>query len=207
MTKTTQRVIASYVTDMLALEVHIEQALQTQIQDFAEEYPEVARELAAIRHRVEGHIRTLKGLSDATREGPMQGVAEVFKRAGSIVAGLGAAAVDLVRHEKLPKNLRDDYTAFSLASIGYVMLLTTSEALEDSRVAAVAERHLRDYAAVVMTLHNIIPAAVIEFLRDDGVPARQGALPEIADRLRNVWRSQQGNAPDVETANAGPAHA
>lgn len=199
MTRKPEHVIAGYVTDMLALEVHIEQALQAQIQDFGDEYPEVARELGAARHRIEAHIHTLQGLSDATKDGTMQGVAEVFKKAGSIVAGLGAAAVDLIRTEKLPKNLRDDYTAFSLATIGYVMLLTTAEALDDSRVAAVAERHLRDYAAVVMMLHNIIPAAVIEFLRDDGVPARQGALSEIADRLRQIWRGQQRNVPEIET--------
>lgn len=199
MTRKPEHVIASHVTDMLALEVHIEQALQAQIQDFGAEYPEVALELGAVRHRVEAHIHTLKGVSDATKDGAMQSVAEVFKQAGSLVAGLGAAAVDLVRNEKLPKNLRDDYTAFSLATIGYVMLLTTAEALDDGRVAAVAERHLRDYAAVVTMLQNAIPAAVIEFLRDDGVPARQGALPEIADRLRQTWRGQQRNVPEVET--------
>ena len=55
--------------------------------------------------------------------------ADAIKRAGSALLGLGAAAVDLVRNEGLPKNLRDDYTAFSLATIGYVMLYTTASAL------------------------------------------------------------------------------
>lgn len=45
----------------------------------------------------------------------------MLKRAGSAVLGLRAAAVDVVRTEGLPKNLRDDYTAFSHATIGYVM--------------------------------------------------------------------------------------
>ena len=89
-------------------------------------------------------------------------VAEAVKRAGSIVAGLGAAAIDLVRNEKLPKALRDDYTALNLAAIGYAMLFTTARALDDARVADLAERHLRDHADV---------------------------LPAVGRSLEDVWRN------------------
>ena len=182
----------SYVTDMLALEQHIKKAIDGQIEDL-KDYPAVTSELRSINGTIEGHISTLEGLAK-TKGG--KGPADLLKQAGSAVLGLGAAAVDLVRNEGLPKNLRDDYTACSLATIGYVMLHTTALSLGDRQVGDVAHRHLSDYARIVMNLHNIIPAATIKFLQEDGLPATDAALPEIARNIEEVWHqgSSVGNA-------------
>ena len=182
----------SYVTDMLALEQHIKKAIDGQIEDL-KDYPAVTSELRSINGTIEGHISTLEGL--AKNKGG-KGPADLLKQAGSVVLGLGAAAVDLVRNEGLPKNLRDDYTACSLATIGYVMLHTTALSLGDRQVGDVAHRHLSDYARIVMNLHNIIPAATIKFLQEDGLPATDAALPEIARNIEEVWHqgSSVGNA-------------
>ena len=118
--------------------------------------------------------------------------------------GLGAAAIDLVRREGLPKNLRDDYTAFSLATIGYVMLYTTALGLDDREVAELARQHFTDYADAVTRLHNIVPAAVIRFLDEDGLPVRKDVLPEISRTIEEVWRSQSDQAPPAEEASIGP---
>lgn len=182
----------SYVTDMLALEQHIKKAIDGQIEDL-KNYPAVTSELRSINGTIEGHISTLEGLAK-TKGG--KGPADLLKQAGSAVLGLGAAAVDLVRNEGLPKNLRDDYTACSLATIGYVMLHTTALSLGDRQVGDIAHRHLSDYARIVMNLHNIIPAATIKFLQEDGLPASDSALPEIARNIEEVWHqgSSVGNA-------------
>jgi ferritin-like metal-binding protein YciE len=182
----------SYVTDMLALEQHIKKAIDGQIEDL-KSYPAVTSELRSINGTIEGHISTLEGLAK-TKGG--KGPADLLKQAGSAVLGLGAAAVDLVRNEGLPKNLRDDYTACSLATIGYVMLHTTALSLGDRQVGDIAHRHLSDYARIVMNLHNIIPAATIKFLQEDGLPASDAALPEIARNIEEVWHqgSSVGNA-------------
>jgi hypothetical protein len=121
-----------------------------------------------------------------------------------VVLGLGAAAIDLVRREGLPKNLRDDYTAFSLATIGYVMLYTTGLGLEDREVAELARQHFADYADAVTRLHNIVPAAVIRFLKEDGLPVREDVLPEVSRTTEEVWRSQSAQAPRAEEASIGP---
>ena len=118
--------------------------------------------------------------------------------------GLGAAAIDLVRREGLPKNLRDDYTAFSLATIGYVMLYTTGLGLDDQEVADLAQQHFADYAAAVTRLHNIVPAAVIRFLKEDGLLVREDVLPEISGTIEEVWHSQSDQAPRAEEAPIGP---
>ena len=192
--------INSYITDMLALEDHIEKALRGQLEDL-EDYPEVIREVKQIHHKVEQHIADLKNLSERRAAGRP---ADIIKRAGSAVLGLGAAAIDLVRSEGLPKNLRDDYTAFSLASIGYVMLYTTGLGLDDREVAELARQHFRDYAGAVTRLHNIIPAAVIRFLKEDGLAASETVLPEISRTIEEVWHSQSDQAPRAEEASIGP---
>jgi ferritin-like metal-binding protein YciE len=186
--------VNSYVTDMLSLEEHIEKALRGQLQDL-KDYPDVIGELKQVHRTVEHHISDLKQLSEQrnARTGT-----DAIKRVGSALFGLGAAAVDLVRNEGLPKNLRDDYTAFSLATIGYVMLKTTALALDDREVADLAHQHFSDYAEAVTRLHNVVPGAVLRFLREDGLPVRDDVLPEISRSIEQVWRSQSEHAPRAD---------
>jgi hypothetical protein len=186
--------INSYITDMLSLEEHIEKAVRAQLVDL-EDYPDVARDLKQIHRKVEHHMSDLKALSERRKAG---GAVEAIKRAGSAVLGLGAAAIDLVRNEGLPKNLRDDYTAFSLATIGYLMLHTTALALDDQEVGDLARQHFADYAEAVILLHNVVPGAVIRFLKEDGLLVREDVLPEISRTIEEIWRSQSGQAPRAE---------
>jgi hypothetical protein len=191
--------INSYITDMLALEDHIEKAIRGQLEDL-KDYRDVVGELTQIHRKVEHHISDLKQLSGRRSAG---GASDAIKRAGSVVLGLGAAAVDLVRKEGLPKNLRDDYTAFSLATIGYVMLHTTGLSLGDREVAELAHQHFSDYANAVTRLHNIVPAAVIRYLKEDGLPVQENVLPEISRAIEEVWHSQSAQAPRAEEVSAG----
>jgi ferritin-like metal-binding protein YciE len=186
--------IQSYVTDMLALEKHISKALQAQIEDL-EDYPNIVSEIKTLNATTESHLRALEQLAeDFGGEGP----GGVIKKLGSALTGLAAGAIDLVRNESLPKNLRDDYTAFSLATIGYVMLHTTALSLGNKQVAELAQRHLVDYTEAVMTLHNLIPGAVIEFLQDEGLPAREDVLPEISETLNQAWMASAKTVPEPD---------
>ncbi|HEY9015818.1 MAG TPA: hypothetical protein VIM84_12240, partial [Gemmatimonadales bacterium] len=191
MARSKDEAINSYVTDMLSLEEHIQKAVKGQLEDLAD-YPEVTRDLRQVLRKVEQHISDLRELSDRRKaEGP----SDLVKRAGSALLGLGAAAVDLVRNEGLPKNLRDDYTAFSLATIGYLMLHTTALALQEQEIADLARQHFADYAQAVTLLHNVIPGAVVRFLREDGLPVRDDVLPGISRTIEEIWHSQSGQAP------------
>ena len=202
MSRDANEAINSYITDMLALEQHIQKAVSGQIEDLDEDYPEVVQHLRIVEREIDGHIENLKALTERRVDGG-QGLADVVKRAGSAILGAGASAVDFVRNEKLPKNLRDDYTATSLAAIGYVMLHTTAMSLGDREVANLAHQHLKDHARNVMRLHNLIPSAVIEFLRQDGLPAREDALEEISKNLESVWSDQSGAIPEANEMAAG----
>jgi hypothetical protein len=67
-------------------------------------------------------------------------------------------------------------------------------------VADLAHKHLRDYARIVMTLHNIIPSAVIRFLQQEGLPARDDVLEEISRNIERVWTGQSDEVPDADEA-------
>ncbi|MBA3318945.1 MAG: hypothetical protein H0T50_12765 [Gemmatimonadales bacterium] len=181
--------INSYITDMLALEDHIEKAIKGQLEDL-KDYPEVVAELGEIHRKVEHHISDLRQLSERRGAG---GVKETVKRAGSAALGAAAGLIDLVRTEGLPKNLRDDYTALSLANIGYVMLHTTGLALDDREVAELAQQGFIDYAGAVSRLTGLIPAAVVGFLQQEGLPARQDVVPQVKRTIEGVWESQRSN--------------
>lgn len=183
-----EEALHSYVTDMLALEEHIQKAVRGQLDTLDTEQPDVIHHLRHVLSYVERHIEQLKLLEqriDASRNR----IGEVVKRAGSIVAGLGAAAIDLVRTEKLPKNLRDDYTAASLAYAGYLMLFTTASAFEDRDTSRLAAECLNDYAQVLMVLQDLLPSAVVYQLRREGFNVFEEAAVEATARAEGIWQN------------------
>ena len=193
--KDPREAVNSYITDMLALEQHISKALEGQVQELRE-YPELTGQLRQALGTIGGHISTLEMLA-RTRGG--EGGGGAIKKIGSALLGFGAAAIDLVRNEGMPKNLRDDYTAFSLATIGYVMLHTTALSLGDRETGDIAKRHLGDYAGFVMAINNLIPAATIKFLQEEGLPVRQDVLAEVNDNVRSVWREESRSAQSASS--------
>jgi ferritin-like metal-binding protein YciE len=189
--------INSYITDMLALEDHIEKAIRSQLADLTD-YQEVVAELRQIHRKIEHHISDLRTLSDRRNAG---GVVESVKRAGAAVAGMAAGLIDLLRTEGLPKNLRDDFTAFNLASISYVMLHTTALALDDQEVAELAHQHFRDYTGAVIRLNNLVPAAVVRYLQQEGLPAREDVVQQVSRNVEEAWR-QTAHSPANEPVSA-----
>jgi ferritin-like metal-binding protein YciE len=189
----TKDTINSYITDMLSLEEHLDKAITGQIEDLKDD-PQVVADLKAVQRWVQHHVSDLKQLSEARQATT---TTDAIKRAGSGVLGFAAGLIDLVRSEGLAKNLRDDYAALSLAAIGYVMLNTTALALGDREVADLASQHLRDYTKALVGLHSVIPAAVVRFLQQEGLPARPDVLNEVYRNVTEAWRG--GEAERVHT--------
>jgi hypothetical protein len=183
---------------MLALEDHIEKAIKSQLADL-KDYPDIVSELRQIHRQIEHHISDLRTLSDLRNAG---GVVESVKRAGSAVAGAAAGLIDLVRTEGLPKNLRDDYTAFNLANIGYLMLHTTALALGDQEVADLARQHFLDYAEVILRFDTLVPAAVVRYLQEEGLPAKD-VVSQVNQTVKEAWEQvTEGQSPPVDTVTA-----
>lgn len=189
MSSSREQTIHSYITDMLALEEHIGKALDAQVQTFEKDHSAVTDELTTMRQTITAHEKALKVFADKHEADAAQKLGDVVKRAGSILLGLGAGAIDLVRTEKLPKNLRDDFTAFSLATIGYVMLETTALSLEHQDVATMAQAHLQGYTTMLKSLQQMIPPAVIDDLRSEELGPLVEVGSTVQDNLRAAWEA------------------
>jgi ferritin-like metal-binding protein YciE len=180
-----RQTIADYVGDMAALESHIEEALDRQLREVKDD--PVA--LAAVRNfhdMVKRHRDTLKEMEEKTGKT----IGTPIKEAGAALFGKAAGIIDLLRTEGISKGLRDDYAAFSLAAISYSMLHTTATALVDSRVASLAERHLRDHADAIMRINEIMPGVVIRELEKDGHRADSAAVEATREAVLRSWQQR-----------------
>ena len=182
-----EEALHGYVTDMLALEEHMQKALRAQVEALDGEQLEALRALSQVLVHIERHIEQLRELSERFDASGSR-IGEAVKRAGSTVLGLGAAAIDLLRTEKLPRNVRDDYTAASLAFGGYVMLHTTAAAFEDRETTRLAATCLDDYADILILLQELLPQVVLFELRREGFNVVDSAVLETLARVDDTWR-------------------
>jgi ferritin-like metal-binding protein YciE len=186
-----KKTLADYIGDMASLEGHIEEALDRQLKQVKDD--EIA--LAAVRdfHDMVKHqrdaVRALKDEYGGTAGSPI-------KEAGSALLGKAAGIIDMVRTEGVSKSLRDDYTAFNLAAMGYTMLHTTAVALGDRRVADLAGAHLRGYARAVQRINQIIPDVVVADLTRDGHKIQTAAADQTRATADTIWKETAPSATD-----------
>jgi ferritin-like metal-binding protein YciE len=201
-----QAAIASYITDMLALEKHVQKAIEGQIADLSDESPLVV-ELRPIVQRCDENVRALEALANE-RALMGQGLSEAVKKAASTALGFGAAVIDKVRSEKLAKSFRHDFVAISLLKIGYVMLQTTGKALGDEEVADLAERMLASHRDCARALQRVIPLAVLHTLREEGLTIDAGLARSALEVSQDAFDREPrlaGRTPR-RTTNGSQAH-
>jgi ferritin-like metal-binding protein YciE len=180
-----QKALADYVGDMVALESHIEEALDRQL-DLSMKHPEAGAAIQQFHDMVKASRDTLR----AHQEQVGSTVGNPIAEAGSAVLGIAAGLIDKVRSEKVSKALRDDYTAFNLAAVSYTMLETTARALGDQTTAKLAESGLRGYASAVQKINHIMPDVVVWELEQDKLTiANQNAARETRTSADKVWKA------------------
>jgi ferritin-like metal-binding protein YciE len=180
-----RQTVADYVSDMAALESHVEEALDRQLIEFNDD--SVALAAARDFHdMVKQHRDTLKAMEKETGKT----IGTPIKEAGAALIGKAAGIINLLRTEGISKGLRDDYAAFSLAAISYSMLHTTATALGDSRVASLAERHLRDHADAIMRINDIMPGVVTRELENDGHRPDKAAVEATREAVLRAWQQR-----------------
>lgn len=175
--------VQQYVGDMVALEDHIEAALDGQLaiakaygpaDQAVTRFHQVAK---AHREGLTAHLQSLGG----SESSPLKtAVADLF--------GTAAGLIDKVRTKAVSKALRDDYAAFNLAAVGYAMLHTTATALGQAGTADLAARDLRDYAGAVQQLNQLITGVVVWELREDGHAVDATATERSVTALNEAWR-------------------
>jgi len=184
--------VQQYVGDMIALETHIEEAIDRQL----DEVKDNSTADAAVRqfhqmvkdHRdgLKAHLKAIGG----SESSPVKNAVAGF-------FGAAAGMIDKVRTEAVSKLLRDDYTAFNHAAIGYVMLHTTAHALTQPSTADIAARYLRDYAQAVQKINQIMPGVVIWELRKDGHVVDPSAEKHSVESVNEAWRETSPSSTGV----------
>ncbi len=178
--------LATYVSDMLALERHIAQPVAHQknaaeTANYATAGTLIDRIVAVSQSHITALEARLKDLGGNANH--------PLKAAWASLLGASATVVGGSRKTKVSKYLRDDHTALSLASISYTMLNTTAVGLGDTTTAALAKRHLADIAPIIMEISDGIPTVVLQELRDDGETIRGEAADTVARTLDEVWHN------------------
>jgi ferritin-like metal-binding protein YciE len=176
--------LQQYVSDMLAVEKHIHDAVKRQRDsEKASKFPEAHSIFSRIEAQLDEHIEHLEQHLEMLGGNG----ASPIKEAVSAVTGAVAGVYDQVRDEKVSKMLRDDYTALSLASISYTMLHTTGLGLTDHQTADIALRHLKHWTPIVVDISEAIPLVVAQELAEDipGVSANVGR--EAVENTQEAW--------------------
>jgi ferritin-like metal-binding protein YciE len=190
--------VQQYVGDMIALEDHIEEAIDRQL-SLAQDYAPADEAVQRFHQMVKGHREGLK--AHLTSLGGSE--SSPIKTAVADLFGKAAGMVDKVRTEAVSKTIRDDYTAFNHAAIGYAMLHTTAHALGQASTADIAIRYLRDYAEAVQRINQIIPGIVVWELRKDGHTVDDSAEQHSVEALNTAWRDTSPSTGASVRATAG----
>jgi hypothetical protein len=177
------KTIRDYVGDMVALESHIEEALDRQLKQVKDD--PIALEAVRGFH---GTVKAQRDRMKALQEEIGTTAGNPIIKAGSALLGAAAGLIDMIRPEGNSKALRDDYSAFNLAAMGYEMLFATATALDDQRVAAVAEQHLRGYAEAVLRINHIIGDVVVAELTKDGHQVQGNAADVTRQTVDAAWK-------------------
>lgn len=182
--KENQIAMADYIEDMQAVEIHIKEALRRQLSMFGDQ-PNIRAAVGDFHDMAKEHRDVLAKLLEDL---PKEPVGNSVKNVGSAVLGKAAGLIDKVRTESNAKTLRDDYTAFSLATVSYGMLHATAVGLGDNQVAEIADEHLRGYAAATQRIMSLIPEAVAHDLEHDGLQLEGGAVEQSRAAIEKAWK-------------------
>jgi ferritin-like metal-binding protein YciE len=178
-----RKTLADWVGDMVALESHIEEALDRQRNEVTD-HPQASQAVQRYHDMVKANRDTIRAYQDQL--GKTGG--SPIKEAGSALLGKAAGMIDRMRAEGVSKALRDDYTAFNLAAMGYEMLHTTSLALGHQETATLAERALRSYATAIQELNHLVPEVVVWELEKDGHQVRGGVTQQCRQTFDRIWK-------------------
>lgn len=152
--------LARSMIELRTLQRYTLEAFELQQHEDDLEYHEDAAQL--ISHTVEVLRKHIKRLD--TEIAALGGSSDALRAATTSMSGAFLGFLSKIRSHDTSKMLRDDYTLLSLASIGYIMLHTTSLALSRSDVAEIAMEHHQELVPLVREIAQTLPHLVLQDL-------------------------------------------
>ncbi len=180
-----------YVSDMIATQSHVLQAVTKQADDAeVNKHPQALRVINSIKSTFEKQLEELRSYLKS-----IDGSESVIKNAVGSVAGFLAGVYDQVRAQAgvVSRHLRDDYTALSLTAIAYTMLNATANLLGDTRLAGMAQSHLKKVTPLIIEISQAMPHVVCKELAHDHdwIAPNPSAAQTSARQTQEAWQPHQ----------------
>jgi len=160
--ETKTEIVVQYLSDMHVLEKHIQEALEKQV-GMTKDQADINSALQSYVNTTKTHVSRLEARMQAL--GNQDGVVDKAKEAVTNLFGQAAGVIDALRTHQTSKNLRDDYTAGSLAVISYVMLQTTALACGDQESASLAETQMQETITMLQWIARTMPTVTVRDLQ------------------------------------------
>ena len=182
-------ILNDYVTDMAAVEKHILEAVERQLEsEDTARYPDAARTLARLKTTLQSHVQALDAYNEKTGGG---GVKEAVKEAVTGALGVAAGLYDQLRStDKVSRMVRDTYTATSLAAVSYHMLYTTALGLKATDLASLALRNLKDLTPILVELSkDVCTVVAAELAAEDKMIDSSVGRQAVTD-TQSAWSAE-----------------
>ena len=180
-------ILNNYTTDMAAVEKHILEAVERQLEsDDTARYPEAVRVLTSLKGALSRHVQSLEAYNDRTEGG---GLKEAVKEAVTGALGVAAGFYDQLRDtDKVSRMIRDSYTATSLAAISYHMLYTSALALKANDLADLALGNLKDLTKIIGELSEAVCTVVSAELADQDKAIDPTVGQQAVRATQEAWK-------------------
>ena len=178
-------VIQKHLADMQSVEKHILEAIERQREEEnVRNDLETNKLLIEIERTLKGHVQALTTLSKQ-----YDGEGEsAFKKAITAAAGVMAGLYDKVRENEVTRMLRDDYTALSLAAMGYTTLHTFGLAIKEQNIADLALSHLKEITPLLVDISKALPVVTArEVAAENDFPVDVSAGQEAVRNTQTAW--------------------
>lgn len=171
--------ISDWLGDIVALEKHVEEAMDHQIKlDVSD------ADLKATFQKFHDTVKASMDRAESYQKQYGSTAGNPVVQKGSELLGKAAGLIDKLRSDSVSKALRDDYTAYNHVAIAYTMLHTTAMAFEDEATMQFAEQGLRTYAGMITDINHMMPVAVLHDIKHgDHAPVMDTS---VVDRCRET---------------------
>lgn len=178
--------IRKHVSDMLAAERHILEAIERQrSDDRARDHVEANKVLIEIERVLKRHVSKLEALAEeygATGQ-------STLKKALTGVFGAAAGIYDQVREHPLSRELRDNYTALGLASMSYTAMHTFGLAIQEKKVADLALNHLKELTPLMVEISKVLPKVTAEEVAEENdFHVDQSVVDQAVRNTQDAWK-------------------
>lgn len=185
--------IQKHTADMLGVERHILEAIERQREDDAlRGHLEANKVVIEIERVLKEHTAALENLAESYDAKAQS----ALKKAVTEFLGVIAGIYDRTREHRVTRMLRDDYTALSLAAMGYTSYHAFGLAIGEDRIAQLALKHLKDITPLLVELSKVIPLVTVkEVAEENDFLVDQDAAQRSVASTQSAWSRDVVDSP------------